>query len=56
MLNLTFLKNNLVAAINIAMKAVPTRTSLPILEWFLFDAREVLVPSPPYAAEMSTSH
>ena len=43
MLNLTFLKNNLVAAINIAMKAVPTRTSLPILECFLLDAREGVV-------------
>ncbi len=39
MLNLTFLKNNLVAAINVAMKAVPTRTSLPILECFLLDAK-----------------
>ena len=43
MLNLTFLKNNLVAAINISMKAVPTRTSLPILECFLLDAREGVV-------------
>ena len=39
MLNLTFLKNNLVAAINTAMKAVPTRTSLPILECFLLEAK-----------------
>ncbi|MBQ5952422.1 MAG: DNA polymerase III subunit beta [Lachnospiraceae bacterium] len=40
MLDLTFLKNNLVAGINIAMKAVPTRTSLPILECFLLEAKE----------------
>ena len=39
MLNLTFLKNNLVAAINTAMKAVPTRTSLPILECFLLESK-----------------
>ena len=39
MLNLTFLKNNLVAAINTVMKAVPTRTSLPILECFLLESK-----------------
>ena len=38
MLKLTFLKNSLVAAINIVMKAVPTRTSLPILECILIEA------------------
>ncbi len=43
MLNLTFLKNNLVTAINVAMKAVPTRTSLPILECFLIKAKDGIV-------------
>lgn len=38
MLNLTFSKSNLVSAINIVMKAVPTRTSLPILECILIEA------------------
>ena len=39
MLDLIFSKSNLVQALGITMKAVPTRTSLPILECFLVEAK-----------------
>ncbi|MBQ4425010.1 MAG: DNA polymerase III subunit beta [Lachnospiraceae bacterium] len=39
MLNLFFNKSKLVQALGITVKAVPTRTSLPILECFLLEAK-----------------